>query len=115
MITDKEWNETKELLQGLFGNTDAALKFHDDIIPLDEKVTNGTIHMALMMQQNICRHCRNKKIFSECRHYVRRTVDNCEGAFSEVKKEELDEQPNLMNACKIKLQAQVGLIMDDRR
>ena len=107
MVTDKEWNETKELLQDLFGNADAALKFHDNIIPLDEKVTNGTIHMALMMQQNICRHCKRETIFTECRHYVKRTVDNCDGAF-DIKSHELDERPGLTKACTIKLKEQIG-------
>ena len=116
MISEEEWNEIKGMLQELFGNADAALRFHNDL-PLDESSTDSkfNIHRALMIQQNICRCCRNKKIFVDCRNYVRRTVGSCEGAFSEIKKEELDKRPELMKICKIKLQTQIGLIMDDRR
>jgi hypothetical protein len=109
MVTKEEYEkEMMELLQDLFGNADHALRFHDTI-PLEDKIENGTIHKAILVQQNVCRCCWRNKVFPGCRHYVKRIVDSCDGAFAEIRKEELDTKPGLKKAALLKVRAQLGL------
>ena len=83
MVTKEEyWKETMDLLHDLFGDADAALRFNDTI-PVICKIENGTIHRALLIEQNICRCCWHTKTFMECKHIIKRTVDRCNGAFAE--------------------------------
>jgi len=91
MVTKKTyWKETMDLLQDLFGNADAALRFHNNL-PLDYKLDNTTIHKAFLVEQNICRYCWHNIPFTECKHIIKRTVDHCNGAFVELVKSKKQE------------------------
>lgn len=99
-MNEKDSNENRKLLTELFGDVETAMNFYTKI----PKITNNTIHPVFQIQQNICRYCKHERIFKECRHSVKRTVDECGGAFSEISVNDFNERPSLLELTKLKLE-----------
>lgn len=79
-MNEKEDNDI--YLDELFGDIDAFLNFYNGI-PAGEKIINKGKNEALDKQGMVCWYCLNRKIFTGCKHFVKRTVDLCHGAFGE--------------------------------
>lgn len=77
-----EKEDSKEYLKELFGDIETFSKFYDEI-PTEEKIINKGKYEALDKQGMVCWYCLNRKIFTGCKHFVKRTVDQCTGAFGE--------------------------------
>jgi hypothetical protein len=99
-MSKNESEENRKLLTELFGDAGEAMDFYTKI----PKITNNTIHPVFQIQQNICRHCKHEEIFNECRHSVKRTVDECGGAFSEISVNDFKIKPSLLELTKLKLE-----------
>jgi hypothetical protein len=79
-MNEKEDNEN--YLKELFGDIESFLKFYEQI-PTEEKIINKGKNEALDRQGMVCWYCLNRKIFTGCKNFVKRTVDLCHGAFGE--------------------------------
>jgi hypothetical protein len=75
-------DRNNEFLEELFGNVEAFLKFYNSI-PTKSKVIYRKSNEALDKQRMVCHYCLHKRIFEECKNFVKRTVDTCHGAFGE--------------------------------
>ena len=77
-----EKEDSREFLKELFGDIEAFSKFYDEI-PMEEKIVNKGRYEAFDKEGMVCWYCLNGKIFKDCKHFVKRTVDMCRGAFGE--------------------------------
>ena len=71
--------ENTEYIKELFGNVDSFLRYYDKI-PEEDKIRNEAKNEALDKAGMVCWYCLNRKIFTECKNFVKRTVDNCNRA-----------------------------------
>ena len=74
--------ENTEYIKELFGNVDSFLRYYDKI-PEEDKIRNEAKNEALDKAGMVCWYCLNRKIFTECKNFVKRTVDNCNRALGE--------------------------------
>ena len=78
-------------LMYLFGDAKQAVDYYNKL-PKGPKNADGLISLindpkeyeTVDLQKIICYHCKHHKMFSDCRHIVKRMVDRCEGAISEL-------------------------------
>jgi hypothetical protein len=83
----------KMQLKYLFGDAKKVIAFYEKATPSHiEAITlakNPTQSQIMDLDiyklcDDVCRACKNKQMFPDCKHIIKRMVDRCEGAMSEL-------------------------------
>jgi hypothetical protein len=78
-------NETQ--LYYLFGDAMQAIDFYLTTPHATKEVVfveDTMLSQVIDMEKEICLHCKNTKMFENCRHITKRIIGECDGAISEL-------------------------------
>ena len=82
-MNNKENEETKAILNELFGNEQKAKNFYSQI-PVEYKIENKTRNIIFTMGHNLCDYCEKHEMFKDCKHIIKRMIGECNQAWGEI-------------------------------